>query len=312
MKKIILIDKIFLLTLIPVIFINVYFYLVHFNEYIKFLEIYISIDGNISEPKLAFLRILLFLISLLLIVLFRIYENLNLNKKKFSIINHFKSLKKYEKIAFIFIFILFIPSVLQLIDDNGLKYGPISVFKIIYKEDGFLEYLTALFGLIASIILLISVVIKKGKYEIFFKIFLSLFFFIFAMEEISWGQRIIGWETPTGLMERNYQNETNIHNFFNPYFQIVYPCFNLIIALFIYLSINYREFIIKFFKSEKYIYLLPNKSHSLFVYIFLILSIQCQIYTGEVTEEVFSIFILIYSINQLSISKYNNKKFINK
>jgi hypothetical protein len=33
-----------------------------------------------------------------------------------------------------------------------------------------------------------------------------------AGEEISWGQRIFGWETPESLAELNRQGETNIHN----------------------------------------------------------------------------------------------------
>ena len=33
-----------------------------------------------------------------------------------------------------------------------------------------------------------------------------------AMEEISWGQRLIGWGTPAALEEINFQGETTIHN----------------------------------------------------------------------------------------------------
>jgi hypothetical protein len=38
-------------------------------------------------------------------------------------------------------------------------------------------------------------------------------FFIVAGEEISWGQRMLGIETPEALVELNYQQETNVHNF---------------------------------------------------------------------------------------------------
>lgn len=31
-------------------------------------------------------------------------------------------------------------------------------------------------------------------------------------EELSWGQRIFGWETPAAMAEINAQNETNLHN----------------------------------------------------------------------------------------------------
>lgn len=36
--------------------------------------------------------------------------------------------------------------------------------------------------------------------------------FYLAGEELSWGQHLVGWETPQWLAERNDQNETNIHN----------------------------------------------------------------------------------------------------
>ncbi|MGK0187960.1 MAG: DMSO/TMAO reductase YedYZ heme-binding membrane subunit [Verrucomicrobiales bacterium] len=38
-----------------------------------------------------------------------------------------------------------------------------------------------------------------------------MFFFAFG-EEISWGQRIFGWQTPDAILETNQQQETNIHN----------------------------------------------------------------------------------------------------
>lgn len=38
-------------------------------------------------------------------------------------------------------------------------------------------------------------------------------FFLMAMEEISWFQRVIGFETPASMIERNWQGEFNLHNF---------------------------------------------------------------------------------------------------
>ena len=33
-----------------------------------------------------------------------------------------------------------------------------------------------------------------------------------AGEEISWGQRLVGWESPEWFLDHNKQNETNLHN----------------------------------------------------------------------------------------------------
>jgi hypothetical protein len=45
-----------------------------------------------------------------------------------------------------------------------------------------------------------------------FFIGLGLFFVICAGEEISWGQRVLGFATPDSLIEINTQNEFNVHN----------------------------------------------------------------------------------------------------
>lgn len=40
----------------------------------------------------------------------------------------------------------------------------------------------------------------------------ALFCFFVAMEEISWGQRLLGYRPPTYFLEHNYQQEFNFHN----------------------------------------------------------------------------------------------------
>lgn len=41
---------------------------------------------------------------------------------------------------------------------------------------------------------------------------LGLFCFLVAMEEISWGQRVLGYRPPSYFLEHNYQQEFNFHN----------------------------------------------------------------------------------------------------
>ena len=40
----------------------------------------------------------------------------------------------------------------------------------------------------------------------------AVLFFVMAMEEISWGQRLIGFATPEGIAAQNWQGEFNLHN----------------------------------------------------------------------------------------------------
>lgn len=41
---------------------------------------------------------------------------------------------------------------------------------------------------------------------------LALFFFVAAGEELSWGQHLLGFDTPEGLKNANVQQEFNLHN----------------------------------------------------------------------------------------------------
>jgi hypothetical protein len=100
----------------------------------------------------------------------------------------------------------------------------------LYREDGFFENMTAFLAISAGVILLVtirSVKARKTRYLVFA---LSLCCLTFGFEEISWGQRIFGFETPEAIKETNYQEEFNLHNFLNPYFPFLYPIFNLFVC----------------------------------------------------------------------------------
>ncbi|HOW98267.1 MAG TPA: hypothetical protein P5567_14800 [Kiritimatiellia bacterium] len=46
--------------------------------------------------------------------------------------------------------------------------------------------------------------------------------FFLAMEEIDWGQVVFCWPTPEAVFSQNFQNVTNLHNFFNAVFPALY------------------------------------------------------------------------------------------
>ena len=76
------------------------------------------------------------------------------------------------------------------------------------KEDSLFEWITAIFFLFASILCFLA--FKRNKN--IFVLGLAMIFFIGMGEEISWGQRIIGFTTPAEIKMVNVQKETNIHN----------------------------------------------------------------------------------------------------
>ncbi len=78
------------------------------------------------------------------------------------------------------------------------------------REDGVIEWLTAVFYILAAILIFIA-----GNAQKIGKIWfwgLALLFFAIAGEEISWGQRIFGIATPDNLQSTNVQHEMNLHN----------------------------------------------------------------------------------------------------
>ncbi len=76
------------------------------------------------------------------------------------------------------------------------------------QEDGLFEWLTFGFFLLAAVAG--AIIFRQSKNICFLLLTLVLFFA--AGEEISWGQRVFGFETPEKISKVNLQNEFNIHN----------------------------------------------------------------------------------------------------
>ena len=83
------------------------------------------------------------------------------------------------------------------------------------REDGPVEWATvlALLGLSALLIVELRALSKSAPAIVRpAGYFLSVLCLLAAGEEISWGQRLFGFETPESLKSINHQNETNLHN----------------------------------------------------------------------------------------------------
>lgn len=88
-------------------------------------------------------------------------------------------------------------------------------FLYVVREDGWVEYLTALFLLLGAILMgagAIKAIRQQNAKQILFFTLACLAFIFGGGEEISWGQRIFGVETGDYFMANNYQGETNLHN----------------------------------------------------------------------------------------------------
>ena len=82
-------------------------------------------------------------------------------------------------------------------------------------EDGPLEWSTVVMLFAAGCLMMVRAIRLRGKRTKLFlamTAFAGLVLFFGAGEEISWGQRVFGIETPEVLAAHNKQRETNLHN----------------------------------------------------------------------------------------------------
>ena len=86
-------------------------------------------------------------------------------------------------------------------------------FERLMQEDGWAEWATFCAFLLAAG-LLIRVIVRRSvrSLEGLVALGLALFSGFVAGEEISWGQRLLGYMPPALFLEHNYQQESNLHN----------------------------------------------------------------------------------------------------
>lgn len=88
-------------------------------------------------------------------------------------------------------------------------------FAYLLREDGAFETLTAAFLFLACAMghQLACVARRQGSGRVAVLLWLgAAVFFVAGMEEISWGQRVLGLATPDSLSAINEQGELNLHN----------------------------------------------------------------------------------------------------
>ena len=121
--------------------------------------------------------------------------------------------------------------------------SPIIVESII-EEDGVVENVSAILFLVSSISALILLVRFKMPFR--HRIVLALLafcLFVFFGEEISWGQRIFGFDTLEIMREANVQNENNLHNLFGYIFPSLFLLAVIIYGFIIPFAAKYFRFV---------------------------------------------------------------------
>ncbi|MDD3679550.1 MAG: hypothetical protein PHX72_01700, partial [Candidatus Shapirobacteria bacterium] len=105
-------------------------------------------------------------------------------------------------------------------------------YHVFIAEDGPVEYAQFILFLLAGIFFLASAInlLKKKTFLVgFCYLLFSFAAFFVAIEEISWGQRLLQIDTPEMIAQQNSQNEITIHNL--DYFQQRLPQAYMLIGL---------------------------------------------------------------------------------
>jgi hypothetical protein len=79
------------------------------------------------------------------------------------------------------------------------------------REDDYLEWGTSWAFAVAAGVFVLGALRQERRIP-WFLLGVGLFCFVVAMEEISWGQRVLGYRPPSYFLEHNFQQELNLHN----------------------------------------------------------------------------------------------------
>ncbi len=119
---------------------------------------------------------------------------------------------------------------------NVFFFSPLFVadpwtFRELTKEDSWVENLTAVWFLLAGILLFVTALVERSFFRRCVYILGGLAMVFAVGEELSWGQHIFGFATPDFLMHLNDQKEFNVHNIANKSFDIIWLNGTLVLCM---------------------------------------------------------------------------------
>jgi uncharacterized membrane protein len=180
-------------------------------------------------------------------------------------------------------------------------------YEAIVQEDELIEWATTWAFVLASLGSMLGVVLEKKKLKKFqwFYLGLSIFCFLVAMEEISWGQRLFGYRPPNYFLENNFQQEFTAHNIVNKTIRIisvkvVIISYGILLPLLMQI-LPIRNYFKKFKIVAPPLALIPS-----FFLVFYVYHMYPWKYTGEVIELMLGmcfLFTIIFSLYDFSSAK---------
>ena len=121
-------------------------------------------------------------------------------------------------------------------------------------------------------------------------VFISIVLFVYAGEEISWGQDFLGWSTPE-IFAGNLEGQTNLHNYLNPYFDYGYIAISLIIVVLLFaVWLEYKQHLMPYGRL-----IMPHPGLIGLGLLITFVSIV-WFHEEELLEEMVAVFVLFYSL----------------
>jgi len=255
------------------------------EKYMVVLARYFSTDGVIVCNSCVLNKIdqpFIFLLLAWTIISIAIQK---FNRQDFDLF-HFHRVPFDLQVAWIFFFALTI---------SWFVFKYLNLHPEYYKEDYFFENMTAVLLFFSSLLIVIRF-FHREQYSQAGLILIALGFFVIGMEEISWGQRIIGWQTPDTFSIYNYQNETNLHNAINPIMTPLYILGNLFLGCMFLFIEELHSSLSRSTLTKPITVFLPTLEYKSLGYIFLFLALHRFWFGDELTEETFSVIGLAYAL----------------
>ena len=182
---------------------------INYEALVGYLADKFSSNGIIERPNIALLKVI-FAPAYCTLILISFYQ--------------FR--RKIYQVPLVVNLLFSIYLIAHLVLSHYLYYQP--RLEGVAGEDSILEWMTVLLSLLAVLGFLIS-----GANNARISFLFALVWFCFAAEEVSWGQRILSFESPEVFEKLNDQKETNIHNIINPILRYLYPLFFISVTLFL-------------------------------------------------------------------------------
>jgi hypothetical protein len=139
--------------------------------------------------------------------------------------------------------ILYLVAILSVVLTSKLS-GYENLLELMSQENGFFETISVVILFTIFIYGIVSYIKNRdtlNRLVLFFILAFSLFAFLAGMEEISWGQQIFHFQSSEYFLEKNLQQETNLHNLIdaNLFSSIIYTS---IYTLFVFTPLLYKIF----------------------------------------------------------------------